>query len=98
MPDPVLSVRDLTVEVATNTGRKAVVDGLSFDVAPGETLCIAGESGSGKSMTALAIMRLLPQPMARIAGGRIDLAGRDLAALPEREMRDVRGNDVAMIF
>ncbi len=98
MPDPVLSVRDLTVEVATDAGSKAVVDGLSFDVAAGETLCIAGESGSGKSMTALAIMRLLPQPMARIAAGTITLAGRDLAALPERAMRDVRGNDVAMIF
>jgi peptide/nickel transport system ATP-binding protein len=98
MPDPVLSVRDLSVEVATDAGRRAVVDGLSFDVAAGETLCIAGESGSGKSMTALAIMRLLPEPMARIAGGSIRLAGRDLAALSERQMRGVRGADVAMIF
>jgi peptide/nickel transport system ATP-binding protein len=98
MPDPVLSVRDLTVEVATDAGRKAVVERLSFDVAAGETLCIAGESGSGKSMTALAIMGLLPQPMARIAGGSILLAGRDLAALSERQMRGVRGADVAMIF
>jgi peptide/nickel transport system ATP-binding protein len=95
---PVLAVRDLSVEVATDAGRKAVVDGLSFDVAAGETLCIAGESGSGKSMTALAVMRLLPQPMARIAGGSIRLAGRDLAVLSERQMRGVRGADVAMIF
>ena len=95
---PVLSVRDLSVEVATEDGRRTVVDRLSFDVAAGETLCIAGESGSGKSMTALAIMRLLPQPMARIADGTISLAGRDLAALSEREMREVRGADVAMIF
>ncbi len=95
---PVLSVRDLSVEVATEEGRRTVVDRLSFDVAPGETLCIAGESGSGKSMTALAIMRLLPQPMARIAGGSVTRAGRDLAALSEREMRAVRGADVAMIF
>ena len=57
---PVLSVRGLTTEVATAEGRLTVVDGLSFDVAAGETLCIAGESGSGKSMTALSIMRLLP--------------------------------------
>jgi peptide/nickel transport system ATP-binding protein len=97
-PVLVLSVRDLSVEVATEEGRRTVVDRLSFDVAPGETLCIAGESGSGKSMTALAIMRLLPQPMARIAGGSISLAGRDLAALSESAMREVRGADVAMIF
>ncbi|HET7718087.1 MAG TPA: ABC transporter ATP-binding protein [Bauldia sp.] len=97
-PGPVLSVRDLSVEVATEEGRRTVVDRLSFDVAPGETLCIAGESGSGKSMTALAIMQLLPQPMARIAGGTVGLAGRNLADLPESEMREVRGADVAMIF
>ena len=98
-PDaPVLSVRDLTTEVATPEGRRVVVDRLSFDISAGETLCIAGESGSGKSMTALSIMRLLPQPMARIAGGSILLGGRDLAALGERDMRQVRGNDVAMIF
>ncbi len=95
---PVLSVRDLCVEVATEEGRRTVVDRLSFDVAAGETLCIAGESGSGKSMTALAIMRLLPEPMARIASGTISLAGRDLASLSESAMRDVRGADVAMIF
>ncbi|MCB1498333.1 MAG: ABC transporter ATP-binding protein [Bauldia sp.] len=98
MADPVLSVRDLTVEVATETGRRAVVDGLSFDLAAGETLCIAGESGSGKSMTALALMRLLPQPMARIAGGAVALDGRDLVTLREPEMRRVRGADMAMIF
>jgi peptide/nickel transport system ATP-binding protein len=95
---PVLSVRGLTTEVATADGRLTVVDGLSFDVAAGETLCIAGESGSGKSMTALSIMRLLPEPMARIAGGSIELAGRELTELGESEMRRVRGADIAMIF
>jgi peptide/nickel transport system ATP-binding protein len=95
---PVLSVRDLSVEVATEQGRRTVVDRLSFDVAAGETLCIAGESGSGKSMTALALMRLLPQPMTRIAGGSVSLAGRDLVGLPESEMRALRGGDIAMIF
>ena len=95
---PVLSVRDLSVEVATEAGRRIVVDKLSFDVAAGETLCIAGESGSGKSMTALSIMRLLPEPMSRIAGGSVSLGGRDLAALAERDMRRVRGADIAMIF
>ncbi|MCP4386006.1 MAG: ABC transporter ATP-binding protein, partial [Hyphomicrobiales bacterium] len=95
---PVLSVRDLNTEVATPDGRRTVVDRLSFDIAAGETLCIAGESGSGKSMTALSIMRLLPEPMARIASGEIRLAGRDLVQLSERDMREVRGADIAMIF
>ena len=75
---PVLSVRNLVTEVATPEGSRMVVDDLSFDLAAGETLCIAGESGSGKSMTALSIMRLLPEPNARIAGGAIRLAGREL--------------------
>jgi peptide/nickel transport system ATP-binding protein len=95
---PVLSVRDLTVEVATEAGRRIVVDRMSFDVAPGETLCLAGESGSGKSMTALSLMRLLPEPMSRIAKGTISLGGRELTALPERELRRVRGGEIAMIF
>jgi peptide/nickel transport system ATP-binding protein len=75
-----------------------VVEDLSFDLNPGETLCIAGESGSGKSMTSLSIMGLLPQPMARVAGGQVLLEGRDLLALPERQMRRVRGGEIAMIF
>jgi peptide/nickel transport system ATP-binding protein len=91
-------VRDLITEVATPDGSRVVVDRLSFDLAAGETLCIAGESGSGKSMTALSIMRLLPEPGARLAGGAVMLGDRDLAALPEREMRKVRGGDVAIIF
>ena len=95
---PILSVRDLSTEVATASGRRTVVDDVSFDVAAGETLCIAGESGSGKSMTALSIMRLLPEPMARIAGGSVALAGRELTALSEREMRRLRGAEIAMIF
>ena len=96
--EPILSVRHLSTEVATPDGRQTVVDDLSFDLAAGETLCIAGESGSGKSMTALSIMRLLPEPMARIAGGSVHLAGRDLTALRERDFRQLRGADIAMIF
>jgi peptide/nickel transport system ATP-binding protein len=98
LANPVLSVRNLRTEVATPEGSRAVVDDLSFDLAPGETLCIAGESGSGKSMTALSIMRLLPEPNARIGGGAVLLGGRDLAGLSEPEMRKVRGGDIAMIF
>ncbi len=96
--EPVLSVRNLVTEVATPAGSRVVVDDLSFDLAAGETLCIAGESGSGKSMTALSLMRLLPEPSARIAAGSIRLAGRELTALPEAAMRRVRGGDIAMIF
>ena len=96
--ETILSVRDLTVEVATPEGSRVVVDALSFDLAAGETLCIAGESGSGKSMTALSIMRLLPQNIARIASGSISLGGRELTRLPESDMRRVRGGDIAMIF
>ncbi|SFP18314.1 ABC transporter ATP-binding protein [Tranquillimonas alkanivorans] len=95
---PVLTVRDLQVQVATTGGAKTVLDGLSFDLMPGETLCLAGESGSGKSMTALAIMGLLPKPMARITGGSIKLGGQELTELSEAGYRDVRSNRVAMIF
>ncbi len=97
-PAPVLSIRGLCTQVATPEGAKLVVDGLDLELARGETVCIAGESGSGKSMTAMSVMRLLPEPMARIAGGEILLEGRDLARLPEAEMRRVRGGDIAMIF
>jgi peptide/nickel transport system ATP-binding protein len=93
-----LEVRGLRTEVATPAGTAAVVDGLSFTLEKGETLCIAGESGSGKSMTALSLMRLLPQPAARIGGGTAMFKGRDLFALSEAEMRAVRGNDIGMIF
>ncbi|WP_445678521.1 ABC transporter ATP-binding protein [Radicibacter daui] len=96
--ETVLSVRDLKVQVATPAGARAVVEGLSFDLHAGETICIAGESGSGKSMTALSVMRLLPEPMARIGGGEILFGERDLASLTEGEMRRLRGNDIAMIF
>jgi peptide/nickel transport system ATP-binding protein len=95
---PLLSVRNLTVAVATPSGANTVVDRLSFDLANGETLCIAGESGSGKSMTALALMRLLPEPMARVTGGEARFNGRNLLDLPDAEMREVRGRDIGMIF
>ena len=95
---PPLSVRELVTSVATPTGAKVVVDHISFDLDRGETLCIAGESGSGKSMTALSLMRLLPEPMARIASGQALFKGRDLFGLGEAEMLAVRGNDIGMIF
>jgi peptide/nickel transport system ATP-binding protein len=96
--DVVLSVRNLRTDVATPSGRKTVVKGLSFDLKRGETLCIAGESGSGKSITALSIMGLLPEPMARVSGGEVLFQGKDLTKLPEDAMRRIRGGDIAMIF
>ncbi len=96
--DPVLSVRDLVVQVATEVGAKTVLDGLSFDLFRGETLALAGGSGSGKSITALAIMGLLPQPMARIAGGSIGMGEIELTRLDEAGYRDVRAPRIAMIF
>ena len=95
---PLLSVRELVTSVATPAGAKVVVDHLSFDLDRSETLCIAGESGSGKSMTALSLMQLLPEPMARIASGQAIFKGRDLFGLGEADMRTVRGNDIGMIF
>ncbi|MER8423093.1 ABC transporter ATP-binding protein [Mesorhizobium sp. M1403] len=95
---PVLSVSGLSVAVRGEEGDRDVVSDLTFDLMRGETLCIAGESGSGKSMTALAIMGLLPQPAARIRSGSIRLGDQDLAALSESGMRRIRGDRIAMIF
>ncbi len=95
---PVLAVSGLTVAVRGEDGEREVVSDLSFSLARGETLCIAGESGSGKSMTSLAVMRLLPRPAARIAAGSIMLGSTDLARFDERGMQAIRGNRIAMIF
>jgi peptide/nickel transport system ATP-binding protein len=95
---PVLSVRDLNVDARTPEGRKPVLQDVSFDLTGGETLCIAGESGSGKSVTSLSIMGLLPKASLRVASGSILLGDRDLARLSDRAMRSVRGGDIAMIF
>ena len=93
-----LSVRDLHVQVATATGPKTVLEGLSFELGRAETLCLAGESGSGKSMAALAIMGLLPKPMARITKGSIKLGNLELTHLSENSYRKVRAARISMIF
>ncbi len=99
MTEPLLSVRDLqTTFVLGRRAEVRAVDGVSFDVFPGETLAIVGESGSGKSVTSLSIMRLLPAATGKITGGHILFRGRDLAKLPEREMRAIRGREIGMIF
>ncbi|GAB4227031.1 MAG: ABC transporter ATP-binding protein [Kiloniellaceae bacterium] len=93
----VLSVRDLVTAVAGEGGPRAVLDGVTFDLHEGETLCIAGESGSGKSITALSLMGLLPEGAA-VTAGEAWLGERNLFTLPEREMLQVRGGEIAMIF
>ena len=94
----ILSVSGLTVTVGAGNAVRPVVSDLSFSIAQGETLCLAGELGSGKSMTALALMGLLPKPAARLAGGSIRLCGAELATLDQNRMRAIRGNRIAMIF
>ena len=97
-PDPVLRVEGLCVSVRSEGGLKPLVTDLSFDLKQGETLAIAGESGSGKSITSLAIMGLLPPPAVRVTGGRVLLSGQELTTLPEADLRAIRGDRIAMIF
>ena len=98
MPEPLLSIQDLVVEFKTEDGIVHAVDGVSYDLFPGETLGIVGESGSGKSVSTLALLGLIPQPPGRIASGTAMFKGRDLLKLKKKELRRVRGNEVAMIF
>jgi peptide/nickel transport system ATP-binding protein len=93
-----LEVENLGTWFYTRQGIVKAVDGVDFGVASGETLAIVGESGCGKSMTALSLMRLIPDPPGRIVSGAIKLGGKDLLKLSEEEMRKVRGNDISMIF
>jgi len=97
-PAPVLSVRNLTVDARTPEGLKRILDSVSFDLHAGETLCLAGESGSGKSVTSLAIMGLLPKTSLKVTSGEILLDGRNLVGISHRALRQVRGGEVAMIF
>jgi peptide/nickel transport system ATP-binding protein len=96
MTEPVLDVRELSVTLATDRGRLTPVDGVSFTVAPGKTLAVVGESGCGKSVTALAIMGLLPTNGA--TGGSVRLAGRELTTMAPEDRRLKRGGEMAMIF
>src|SRR4051794_24784254 len=94
----VLEVRHLRTEFRVAGQWRAAVDGVSLHLAAGETLALVGESGCGKSMTALSIMGLVPQPAGRIAGGQILLDGADLVPLPEARLEKLRGDRMAMIF
>src|SRR5262245_21530439 len=93
-----LDVRDLFVEFHTRDGVAKVINGVSYYLNPGETLAVLGESGSGKSVTAQAIMGILDMPPAVIPSGQILFDGRNLLDLPENDRRAVRGRDIAMIF
>ena len=93
-----LEVRHLSTQFATGAGIVRAVDDVSWDVKPGETVALVGESGCGKSVSALSIMRLVAAPAGRITAGQILFKGRDLLTLPEHEMRDIRGKDIAMVF
>jgi oligopeptide transport system ATP-binding protein len=95
---PLLDIRDLATSFRTEEGTVRAVDGISLTLAPGETLGLVGESGSGKSVANLSILRLIPDPPGRIERGQVLLKGVDLLKLPERDMRDLRGRRVAMVF
>ena len=95
--ETVLSVRDLKTYFFTRSGTARAVDGVSLDLRAGETLGVVGESGSGKTVTSLSILRLVPPP-GRIVGGEILFEGRNLAALPEAELRAIRGKQISMVF
>jgi oligopeptide/dipeptide ABC transporter ATP-binding protein len=95
---PLLSVSNLRTSFFTSDGEVRAVDGVSFDIDDGKTLGLVGESGCGKSVTALSIVRLLPKSTGRIVGGQIQFAARDLASVPEQGMRRIRGNEISMIF
>ena len=96
--EPLLAIRDLHTEFRTGTGIVRAVDGVSWDVGPGETVAIVGESGSGKSVTALSVLRLIADPPGRITGGEIWFGGRDLLQLPPEAMREIRGGAIGMVF
>ena len=98
MTEPLLKIENLRIELALRSGQAPVIDDLSLELRPGETLSFVGESGCGKSMTALAIMGLLPEKVGSIAGGRILFDGRDMAQMNDAQLRSIRGNEISMIF
>ena len=98
MSENLIEVKKLVTQFSGKNGTVTAVDGVSFHVKRGETLGIVGESGCGKSVTSMSILRLIPKQTGKIASGEILFEGRDLAKLSEKEMRQIRGNEIAMIF
>jgi oligopeptide transport system ATP-binding protein len=96
--DPVLSIRDLVVEFTTEDGVVKAVDGITYDLYPGETLGIVGESGSGKSVSTMSLLGLIPQPPGRIVRGEAMFQGKDLLKMSKKNLRRIRGKDLAMVF
>ena len=96
--EPLLIVDDLKVYFDTDLGVAKAVDGVTYQVRRGETVCLVGESGCGKTVSALSILGLLPQPPARIAGGRVLFKGRNLLELPEKDLQSLRGREISMVF
>ncbi|MGH3504538.1 MAG: ABC transporter ATP-binding protein [Nocardioidaceae bacterium] len=97
MTEPVLSIRNLSVRFHTHASVVRAVDDVSFDVYPGETLGVVGESGSGKSVTMLSILRLIPQTQRLVTSGEAHFGGRDLLQLPRKDLRAIRGRDIALV-
>lgn len=98
MNDNILEVRNLKTNFYTKAGVAPAINDISFNIGKGKTLGVVGESGCGKSMTALSVMKLIPSPPGKIVGGEILFEGRDLLKLPEKDMRSIRGKDISMIF
>ncbi|MDQ3065809.1 MAG: ABC transporter ATP-binding protein [Actinomycetota bacterium] len=98
MAEPLLAIRDLTVEFGTEDGVVHAVTGVSYDVFPGETVGVVGESGSGKSVSVMSLLGLIPQPPGRVTNGTAMFQGRDLIKMGKKDLRELRGGDVAMIF
>lgn len=95
---PILQIKDLQVSFDTYAGEVQAVRKISYEVFPGEAVAVVGESGCGKSVTAQTVMRLIPSPPSRIKGGQILFDGQDLVNLPEKQMQNIRGNQIGMIF
>jgi len=98
LAEPLLQLTDLRTHFYTEEGVVKAVDGVSFDVEPGEILGLVGESGCGKTVSALSVLRLIPNPPGKIVGGQIMFEGEDMAKMDEEEIRHIRGNKIAMIF
>ena len=93
-----LEIEGLRTQFFTSSGIVKAVDGITYDVESGETVAVVGESGCGKSVSALSILRLVAEPAGKVVGGTIKFQGQDLLALDDIEMRKIRGNDIAMVF